>query len=93
MPISDLYHFNLKATLGEVTSYTAQIYYGGVPTPEEKFVNVYKLVYLRENDRVHAQVYKSPKEDPNYGLVQLLRVYDAFFLWISTIHMRRIMLG
>ncbi|XP_018020730.1 putative epidermal cell surface receptor [Hyalella azteca] len=63
----DPYQFPLHLSLGTVTDQSAVVHYSGVPEPEEKYVNVYQLVYLRESDRVHGHLYRSPHDHHQYG--------------------------
>ncbi|KAF2344347.1 Fibronectin type III, partial [Trinorchestia longiramus] len=63
----DPYQFSLHAELGAVTPHSVQVRYSGVPEPQDKYVNVYQLVFLRESDRVHGHLYRSPKDHQQYG--------------------------
>ena len=46
-----------------MSSQTAEIFYSGIPEPEEKYVNVYRVVYINDNDneRTNSQSFKIPK--------------------------------
>ncbi|XP_071522981.1 uncharacterized protein sas isoform X8 [Panulirus ornatus] len=61
LPEEDPYAFDIEVTAGKVSSQTAELFYSGVPEPEEKYVNVYRVVYLREVERIDAQTFKIPK--------------------------------
>lgn len=61
MPFVDPYAFEIEITAGKVSSQTAELFYSGIPEPEEKYVNVYRVVYLREVERIDAQTFKIPK--------------------------------
>nr|XP_053626838.1 uncharacterized protein LOC128684573 isoform X14 [Cherax quadricarinatus] len=61
LPEEDPYAFEIEVTAGKVGSQTAELFYSGVPEPEEKYVSVYRAVYLREDERVDADTFKVPK--------------------------------
>nr|XP_027226126.1 uncharacterized protein LOC113818162 isoform X7 [Penaeus vannamei] len=61
LPEEDPYEFEIEVRPGKVSSQTAELYYSGVPDPEEKYVNVFRAVYVREDERVDAQTFKIPK--------------------------------
>ncbi|XP_047482174.1 uncharacterized protein LOC125034466 [Penaeus chinensis] len=61
LPEEDPYEFEIEVRAGKVSSQTAELYYSGVPDPEEKYVNVFRAVYVREDERVDAQTFKIPK--------------------------------
>ncbi|XP_063596478.1 uncharacterized protein LOC134773237 isoform X2 [Penaeus indicus] len=61
LPEEDPYEFEIEVHAGKVSSQTAELYYSGVPDPEEKYVNVFRAVYVREDERVDAQTFKIPK--------------------------------
>ncbi|KAK7066372.1 hypothetical protein SK128_017673, partial [Halocaridina rubra] len=61
LPEEDPYSFDIIVTAGKVSSQTAELFYSGVPEPEEKYVNVYRAVYLKEVERIDAQTFKIPK--------------------------------
>ncbi|KAG7160158.1 epidermal cell surface receptor-like [Homarus americanus] len=61
LPEEDPYAFEIEVTAGKVASQTAELFYSGVPEPEEKYINVYRAVYLREDERVDAESFKVPK--------------------------------
>ncbi|XP_068226472.1 uncharacterized protein [Palaemon carinicauda] len=65
LPEEDKYAFNITISAGNVTSQTAEILYTGVSDLEEKLVNVYKVVLLREREENQAQteIFKDPKVD------------------------------
>nr|XP_045611196.1 putative epidermal cell surface receptor isoform X12 [Procambarus clarkii] len=61
LPEEDPYAFEIEVTAGKVGSQTAELFYSGVPEPEEKYISVYRAVYLREDERVDADTFKVPK--------------------------------
>ncbi|XP_042885309.1 uncharacterized protein LOC122261629 [Penaeus japonicus] len=61
LPEEDPYEFDIEVRAGKISSQTAELYYSGVPDPEEKYVNVFRAAYLREDERVDAQTFKIPK--------------------------------
>ena len=57
----DPYAFDITIEQGKIDIQTATIYYSGVPEPEEKYVNIYRAIYLLENDKIDDQSFKIPK--------------------------------
>ena len=44
LPFSDIYDFNIELHVDEVGGDSAEISWSGVPSPDQKFVNIYRLV-------------------------------------------------
>ncbi|KAG0724343.1 putative epidermal cell surface receptor [Chionoecetes opilio] len=61
LPEEDPYDFEIDIRTGKVSSQTAYLFYSGVPEPEVKYVNVYRVVYTNDNERTDSQAFKIPK--------------------------------
>ncbi|KAK3879842.1 hypothetical protein Pcinc_015624, partial [Petrolisthes cinctipes] len=84
LPEEDLYAFEIQVQAGKVSSQTAELFYSGVPEPEEKFVNVYRVVYLREDERVDAQAFKIPKTGQDRKIfLENLKPDVEYKVWIE----------
>ncbi|KAK4294238.1 hypothetical protein Pmani_033123 [Petrolisthes manimaculis] len=84
LPEEDLYAFEIEVQAGKVSSQTAELFYSGVPEPEEKFVNVYRVVYLREDERVDAQAFKIPKTGQDRKIfLENLKPDVEYKVWIE----------
>lgn len=59
--LSDPYDFEIGIRTGKLTSQTAELFYSGIPEPEVKYVNVYRVVYINDNERTDSQSFKIPK--------------------------------
>lgn len=82
--LSDLYAFEIQVQAGKVSSQTAELFYSGVPEPEEKFVNVYRVVYHREDERVDAQAFKIPKTSQDRKIfLENLKPDVEYKVWIE----------
>ncbi|KAB7507907.1 putative epidermal cell surface receptor [Armadillidium nasatum] len=57
----DKYAFNITIHPGKITKKGVQVMYSGVPEPEGKFINVYRVVYTSDGDSQDSQKFKVPK--------------------------------
>lgn len=71
--LSDPYDFEIGIRTDKISSQTAELFYSGVPEPEVKYVNVYRVVYINDNERTDSQSFKIPKtgEEKKIFLSQL----------------------
>lgn len=84
MLLSDPYAFDVVINAGKISSQTAEIFYSGVPEPEEKYVNVYRAVYVREDERVDAQTFKIPKiRSPKMIFLNELKPDIVYQVWLE----------
>lgn len=58
---ADPYDFEIGIRAGKVSSQTVELFYSGVPEPEVKYVNVYRVVYINDNEKTDSQSFKIPK--------------------------------
>ena len=59
--LSDPYDFEIGIRTGKITSQTAELLYSGIPEPEVKYVSVYRVVYINDNERTDSQTFKIPQ--------------------------------
>ncbi|XP_050740420.1 uncharacterized protein LOC127010411 isoform X2 [Eriocheir sinensis] len=80
----DPYDFEIGIRLGKVSSQTAELFYSGVPEPEVKYVNIYRVVYINDNDRTDSQSFKIPKtgQDKKMFLSEL-KPDVKFVVWLE----------
>lgn len=57
----DPYDFEIDIRTGKITSQTAELLYSGIPEPEVKYVSVYRVVYINDNERTDSQTFKIPQ--------------------------------
>ncbi|KAK8394530.1 hypothetical protein O3P69_006595 [Scylla paramamosain] len=61
LPEEDPYDFEISIRTGKITSQTAELLYSGIPEPEVKYVSVYRVVYINDNERTDSQTFKIPQ--------------------------------
>ncbi|XP_045125516.1 uncharacterized protein LOC123512922 isoform X3 [Portunus trituberculatus] len=61
LPEEDPYDFEIGIRTGKITSQTAELLYSGIPEPEVKYVSVYRVVYINDNERTDSQTFKIPQ--------------------------------
>lgn len=81
---ADPYDFEIGIRVGKVSSQTAELFYSGVPEPEVKYINVYRVVYINDNDRTDSQSFKIPKtgQDKKMFLSEL-KPDVKFVVWLE----------
>jgi len=66
LPFTDIYDFKLNIQVAEVESNSVEVSWDGVPSPDQKFVNIYRVIYHANSEnhiRDEASVFKISKID------------------------------
>ena len=68
-PPPDPYDFNLTLTLAEVNPSSVRVEWSGIPDPQYKYVNVYRIVYIYEKEREEKHTFKLAKTSDQPSLL------------------------
>ncbi|KAG0717219.1 putative epidermal cell surface receptor [Chionoecetes opilio] len=84
LPEEDPYDFEIGIRTGKVSSQTVELFYSGVPEPEVKYVNVYRVVYINDNERTDSQAFKIPKTgQENKVFLSELKPDVKYVVWLE----------
>jgi len=61
----DAYRFNIELTPGTIKETTAELVVNGVPHPEDKYVNIYQVIFQSDAQKEQKSYFKVPKRDSN----------------------------
>jgi hypothetical protein len=64
--LSDIYDFHLELKLDHVGGESAEVSWDGVPSPDQKFVNIYRVIYHANSPnsiRDESSIFKISKID------------------------------
>lgn len=82
--LSDPYDFEIGIRTDKISSQTAELFYSGVPEPEVKYVNVYRVVYINDNERTDSQSFKIPKNGEEKKIfISQLKPDVKYVVWLE----------
>jgi hypothetical protein len=62
-PLEDEYNFDIAIKEGKVSESTVELVVEGIPHPEDKFVNIYQVIYSSDSQKEQKSYFKVPKRD------------------------------
>lgn len=86
LPIHDDFEFNLTLTVDKVTSQSVELIWTGVPYPEHKYVNVYRILFMVAGMPRGVEpmyVYRSPKGNQFQFTVDGLVPSTNYTVWME----------
>ncbi|GAB6031256.1 hypothetical protein CHUAL_009060 [Chamberlinius hualienensis] len=85
LAIFDDYEFNLTLTVDKTTPYSVDLIWTGVQYPEHKYVNVYKILYQKQNgkDIEPSFIYQPPKGNQFQSRVDNLLPETNYTIWME----------
>lgn len=59
----DEYSFNIAISHAKITETSVEINIEGVPHPEDKFINIYQVIYMSDQKQEQKDYFKVPKRE------------------------------
>ncbi|XP_037079036.1 putative epidermal cell surface receptor [Pollicipes pollicipes] len=83
-PVVDLYDFNVTLLLNEPSANSVRVRWSGIPQPQYKYVNVYRIVYIYEKEREEKHTFKLAKtSDQPTLLLKGLKPSSKYQVWLE----------
>jgi len=61
--LEDEYNFDIAIESGKISESTVELDVEGVPHPEDKYVNIYEVIYSTDSQKEQKSSFKVPKRD------------------------------
>lgn len=62
-PAEDEYAFQIAISNGKITETSAELNIEGIPYPEDKFVHIYQVIYMSDQQKGQKDYFKVPKRE------------------------------
>jgi len=84
LPEEDLYSFGIAVEAGKVTESSAELIWTGVPYPEDKFVNIYQVIYQSDTQKEQKSTFKVANwENNKKAVITDLKPGTRYGVWVE----------